>query len=471
MGGTKLALTQDEQSLLTTHEATIASGLQTFIDVGLALMTIREQQLYRERFTTFEAYCKERWGMSRIYAYRVIEASKVSQNLLTIGNMLPANEAQARPLTTLEPAQQREAWKLAIQASEGRTITAETVARAADRIQGKRVAPVRPPTPTPREAKQAAAQYIQQSPALASYEASLVAGLIEEKLIRDRVPIFETQEAWDAWQAEHPARIELLATTAEKPLPNRPPWPKYTGMVHSSPSWSPEKDAAILDIPVFSEEEWTEIQTFDALTVLRVFAPELTWNPVDHRSARIRPNAEDRREYDPTYGRFIVSADDCTSCQRHFIRLGWGRWQVVRFNDGQGHRTSRRFFEHDWWGDTLIQQAFETANPALFSDDDYRRLTIHTVQTYEMCWFYFRKETRRLEEVIDALKADLAALERRAECGALADDEVEQRALDWLQAYTVAAEYAAESREGRVSGPVLANGLTDTKAFERWIGP
>lgn len=48
--------------------------------------------------------------MDRTYAYRHIEAAELKDNLLPIGN-IPANEAQARPLTKLNPDQQRKAWQ------------------------------------------------------------------------------------------------------------------------------------------------------------------------------------------------------------------------------------------------------------------------------------------------------------------------------------------------------------------------
>jgi hypothetical protein len=41
------------------------------IDVGLALLEIRDQRLYREAgYRTFEEYCKERWGWSICHVNR-----------------------------------------------------------------------------------------------------------------------------------------------------------------------------------------------------------------------------------------------------------------------------------------------------------------------------------------------------------------------------------------------------------------
>jgi hypothetical protein len=83
---------------------------------GMALAEIRDSRLYREEFETFEDYCKERWDMSKMHAYRLIGSSEVndalkSNQLVT----LPANEAQARPLTQLEtPEAQQEAWEMVV---------------------------------------------------------------------------------------------------------------------------------------------------------------------------------------------------------------------------------------------------------------------------------------------------------------------------------------------------------------------
>jgi hypothetical protein len=50
--------------------------------------------------------------MSRIHAHRLIEAASVVEHLLPIGNT-PTRESQVRPLTKLEPEQQRQAWEIA----------------------------------------------------------------------------------------------------------------------------------------------------------------------------------------------------------------------------------------------------------------------------------------------------------------------------------------------------------------------
>ena len=104
------ALTKDERSCLAQLEESIQAGQQSFFEVGAALTEIRDDKLYRDEFATFEDYCKERWGFSRPHAYRYIDSAGLSENLSPIGDILPANEAQCRPLTKLEPEEQQEAW-------------------------------------------------------------------------------------------------------------------------------------------------------------------------------------------------------------------------------------------------------------------------------------------------------------------------------------------------------------------------
>jgi len=86
---------------LTECEVVIARGLDTFVEVGLALLEIRDRRLYREQgYERFEDYCRERWRFSRVHAHRMIEAAEVAA-MLPIGNT-PTNESQARELVPIK---------------------------------------------------------------------------------------------------------------------------------------------------------------------------------------------------------------------------------------------------------------------------------------------------------------------------------------------------------------------------------
>jgi hypothetical protein len=101
-----------ERSALAECEAVIERGLQTFYEVGTALLKIRNDGLYRPDYGTFEEYCKKRWRWTRGYANAQIRAAEIVQNLDTMVST-PENERQVRPLVGLEPEQQREAWRIA----------------------------------------------------------------------------------------------------------------------------------------------------------------------------------------------------------------------------------------------------------------------------------------------------------------------------------------------------------------------
>lgn len=126
-------LNKEEVNELERCEVVIRQGLQTFIEVGQALLTIRDKRLYRSEFKTFEEYCNERWSMSKRHIDRMIGASQVISNLGPQGPILPKNEKEARPLTKLEPEVQIEAWSEVV-AQHGQDITAPKVQAIADQF-------------------------------------------------------------------------------------------------------------------------------------------------------------------------------------------------------------------------------------------------------------------------------------------------------------------------------------------------
>jgi hypothetical protein len=118
-----------EQIRLQELEAIVARGLQTFYEVGQALIEIRDRKLYRVTHKTFEAYCQEKWSIARRTAYQLISATKVVENLCAMAHKLPTNERQVRPLTKLPPAQQLEIWQKAVEEAPNNVPTAKIVER------------------------------------------------------------------------------------------------------------------------------------------------------------------------------------------------------------------------------------------------------------------------------------------------------------------------------------------------------
>jgi hypothetical protein len=124
-------LNVEESHELERCEVVIKQGLQTFIEVGQALMTIKEKRLYRISFKTFEDYCIERWAISKPRAYQLIDAANVIIGLSTMVDVLPESERQVRPLTSLEPEIQKEVWKEVLE-THGENITAAKVQTVAN---------------------------------------------------------------------------------------------------------------------------------------------------------------------------------------------------------------------------------------------------------------------------------------------------------------------------------------------------
>jgi phage N-6-adenine-methyltransferase len=132
-----ITLNEIEQTELAQHEATIRRGIGTFIEVGTALLAIRDGQLFRDQYDTFEDYCQERWGFNSPHARRLIRAAETVSNIQNdpIGSPLPTHESQIRPITTLRTAEeQRAAWQKAVETAPETGITAGHVQRVVDEM-------------------------------------------------------------------------------------------------------------------------------------------------------------------------------------------------------------------------------------------------------------------------------------------------------------------------------------------------
>lgn len=128
---------------LMEHEKVIEQGMQTFLDVGWALLAIRDGKKYRHAgYATFEAYCDKRWEIPRQHAYRLIDAAQVAGVLSPIGDIPePTSEGQLRPLAPLrdDPDKAREAWAKAVEGARtaGRDApTGADVAAAVAKVNG-----------------------------------------------------------------------------------------------------------------------------------------------------------------------------------------------------------------------------------------------------------------------------------------------------------------------------------------------
>ncbi len=187
-------LSKAEEKRLAELEAVIQKDLKGFIRVGIALREIRNNRLYRAKYSTWKEYLRGEWDLSKSYGEYQINAATVVENLqLNVHNCghsetekshncstseiekghncstseiekghncasfekergikmspigdislgkdvpipIPKNEAQARPLTLLPtPEHQAKAWQKTLEQTEGK-VTALAVSRVVDEM-------------------------------------------------------------------------------------------------------------------------------------------------------------------------------------------------------------------------------------------------------------------------------------------------------------------------------------------------
>lgn len=136
----QLTITKDIEELKNL-ESVINRNLKSFYEVGRALMTIRDRELYKlkngGRYNTFEAYCKETWSFTSSRARQIILATERIENIKSVTTVTHITERQTRPLARLEPEQQKEAWQKAVETAPEGKVTAAHVAKIVDQVKPK----------------------------------------------------------------------------------------------------------------------------------------------------------------------------------------------------------------------------------------------------------------------------------------------------------------------------------------------
>lgn len=195
-------LTDDEVRDLLFLERKVE---RAFYEAGKALQELRDRRLYRSTHKTFEEYCSDRFAFTRRRPYQLIDASIIVDNLLSEADemctnrtqienpdqlttngtqndeeevrtnrtqnetdgmctnrtqILPTSEWQVRPLTSLEPDQQREAWRKAVEEAGGKVPSGRIVKSIVDQIRE------RTKTPNPWRVNEVATIIVKDNPEL-----------------------------------------------------------------------------------------------------------------------------------------------------------------------------------------------------------------------------------------------------------------------------------------------------------------
>lgn len=147
-------LNGEDRTYLQEREKTIDTGRRTFLEVGQALIEIKEYRggLLYKRYGTFDKYCQERWEFGRTYAFRLMDAAQIYREMLPRGNteggnvlVLPTTEKQMRSLKKLPTAELRlNAWVSAVQTAGEHPVSTRDVEREVRRFtEHEKGAPIR----------------------------------------------------------------------------------------------------------------------------------------------------------------------------------------------------------------------------------------------------------------------------------------------------------------------------------------
>lgn len=131
----ELAVVTMDRDEFEAAESVIEHGLQTFVEVGQALMAIREGRGYQHAgYPNFESYCQDRWHMRHQNADRLIRSAEVAGLLNPMG--FNPRERQARELTPLlqtTPESISEVWREAVETAPNHQVTAAHIAQVVER--------------------------------------------------------------------------------------------------------------------------------------------------------------------------------------------------------------------------------------------------------------------------------------------------------------------------------------------------
>ena len=133
MKNTKAELTVSEETRYEILKRKIKAGIDTAFGVGLALTEIRDNELYRADYDTFEEFCKTEYEIERRRAYQLIEAAEMK--MCTNGTQIE-NERQARALANVAPEDRKEVMD---EVKKGGKVTAAAIAAAAKKVKPKTI--------------------------------------------------------------------------------------------------------------------------------------------------------------------------------------------------------------------------------------------------------------------------------------------------------------------------------------------
>jgi len=109
MGMNDSALTENNFNRLLELEEDITNDLKAVFRIGLNLMVIRDEKLWKQNYKSFEDYCNDRWSKGSNWARKMIKAVEVKEVVPDV-----ENEWQARQLVDLPDEKKVEVFSRAV---------------------------------------------------------------------------------------------------------------------------------------------------------------------------------------------------------------------------------------------------------------------------------------------------------------------------------------------------------------------
>lgn len=205
------ALAVSEQTRLEELEHVVERGLTTFVEVGRALLEIRDQRLYRATHETFESYCEARWKFSASRGRQLIAAATIAGELESVTRVMLPSERHARALAPLVHSHGTEVagrvWEEIAQSVKAPTVAdVQAVVKTVQR--GSPPAPTHPALANPAACPIFGEWLASLDPkTLAAIDAEMMVNRAADALImgRELVPMPPTWEwdlEWDERRAE-----------------------------------------------------------------------------------------------------------------------------------------------------------------------------------------------------------------------------------------------------------------------------
>jgi hypothetical protein len=111
----------------------IKNHLLSYVRVGLIAAKVKLYRTWRhasQKFKDFKDYCEKGLGKSRWYVNRMIEAARVTLELMKAGfTQLPQHESQARPLVKFQGEDLIQKWEEVITSLPAHRITAAAISK------------------------------------------------------------------------------------------------------------------------------------------------------------------------------------------------------------------------------------------------------------------------------------------------------------------------------------------------------